>query len=464
MRRHHPTDSARRRRSRGVRSATAVLCVAAVSAGTVIASASARSTVAHRAASSGVQGPAKASLTVQLWGTTTVFANIWKSYTRNFRQDAQQETATARSAGANDQVSVSAFRLELSSGSNIPDIILLNRTEVPEFAATHQLANIGALIQKYVPGMSTSARALMQYNGSYIGVPYNINEKLWFYRKDLFAQAGINVNQIKTQAAFIAAGKKLHAKFPNDYIWNIASSPQAYVVGELESGNGTQIFDKKTGRFVVARDPGLREAFTSLAELRASGVVDTQFDDFSPQWQAALADGQVASVPSGSWMAEFLPMYAPKLAGDWGVTTWPSLGGDANGGGSEAGGPVMVIPNQIPTADKDAAVRFLIDMFMTKKGSLLTYKIGNVVPNVTAAQGAPAVVKNSYFGSSFIKAYKAASANYKVLNYDPSALLEIQIINNSLDTFLASGSTNPSSALRTAQQDMTAQIGNPFKK
>jgi ABC-type glycerol-3-phosphate transport system substrate-binding protein len=443
-----------------MRSTVALASVGAISVGVLAGGASAKST----AASSTVEGPAKAALTVQLWGSTTTYGNLWKSYKKNFPKDAQQQTLKLDSAGATDQNSVSAFRLELSSGSNIPDIILLNRTEVPEFAATGQIANIGPLIQKYLPGMSASAKALMDYNGKYIGVPYNINEKLWFYRKDMFAAAGINVNQVKTQAQFIAAGKKLQAKYPGDYIWNIASSPQQYVVGELESGNGTQIYDKKTGKFVVASDPGLKEAFESLAQLRASGVVDTQFDDFSPQWQAALADGQVASVPSGSWMAEFLPTYAPKLAGKWGVTTWPSLGGDKNGGGSEAGGPVMVIPSQIPTADKDAAVRFLIDMFMTKKGSLLSYPIGNIVPNVVAAQSAAAVKNNKYFGSSLIDAYKAASANYKVLNYDPAALQEIQIINNSLDTFLASGSTNPSSELATAQQDMSSQIGNPFKQ
>jgi multiple sugar transport system substrate-binding protein len=448
-------------RSRIVRTTAAALSVGAVSAGLLIASASAKSS---SAASATVEGPAKAALTVQLWGSTTTYGNLWKAYTKNFPKDAQKQTLKLDSAGATDQNSVSAFRLELTSGQNIPDIILLNRTEVPEFAATGQLANIGSLIQKYLPGMSASARALMNYNGKYIGVPYNINEKLWFYRKDMFAAAGINPNAVKTQAQFIAAGKKLQAKYPGDYIWNIASTPQAYVVGELESGNGTQTYDKKTGKFVAATNPGLRDAFTALQQLRASGVVDTQFDDFSPQWQAALADGQVASVPSGSWMAEFLPTYAPKLAGKWGVTTWPSLGGDKNGGGSEAGGPVMVIPSQIPTADKDAAVRFLIDMFMTKKGSLISYPIGNIVPNVTAAQGAPAVRDNKYFGSSLVNAYKAASTNYKVLNYDPAALQEIQIINNSLDTFLASGSTNPSSALATAQQDMSSQIGNPYKQ
>ena len=312
--------------------------------------------------------------------------------------------------------------------------------------------------------MSAAWRALATYNGDIVGIPININEKLWFYRKDMFKAAGIDPTKVKTQAQFIAAGKKLQAKYPSSYMWNLASSPQAYIVGEFESGNGTQIFNKSTGKFVVATDPGLTEAFKSLGQLRASGVVDPNYDDFSPQWQAGLADGQIASVPIGSWFDAFLPMYAPKLAGKWGVTTWPSLGNDPNGGGSEAGGPVVVIPKGVPTADKQAAIRYLIDMNMTERGSLLTYAAAGLVPNNTAAQNSPVLAASAYFGPSLIGAYKAASKFYKVLNYDPAALAEIQIINNALDTYLASGSTDPSSALGTAQQDMTAQIGNPYSQ
>jgi hypothetical protein len=86
------------------------------------------------------------------------------------------------------------------------------------------------------------------------------------------------------------------------------------------------------------------------------------------------------------------------------------------------------------------------------------------VPNVSAAQNSSAVLHDPYFGSSFIKAYEAASAHYTVLNYDPSALKEITILNNALDSFLASGSSDPTTYLQTAQQELTSQIGNPYKQ
>jgi ABC-type glycerol-3-phosphate transport system substrate-binding protein len=400
-------------------------------------------------------------LTLLTWGDAKYANGQFQLYKEFFSKDAQHTSLKVKVGGAGDIDAVNQFRLMLSSHS-APDIVQMNRSAVAEFAHAGQLANLKPYLSPYIPNMSPAAQALMQYNGSYVAVPYEVKAKLWFYRKDLFAQAGIDPRSVKTQADFIAAGRKLHAKFPESYIWNLAASPQAYILGEITSGNGARISDPKTGKFVVATDPGMRKAFKALADLRASGVVATDFDDWSPQWQSGLADGTIASVPIASWFSTFLPQYAPKLAGQWGVTTWPEIGGAANGAGSEAAGSVFVIPKA--SKHKAEALKFLADMFMTKKGSLLVFHAFGEVPNVTAAQSAPSVLDNSYFGASLVKAFQAASRTYKVFPYDPAALKEITTINNALSSFLASGSTDPTSALQTAQQQLTAQVGNPYRQ
>jgi ABC-type glycerol-3-phosphate transport system substrate-binding protein len=405
----------------------------------------------------------KGTTTISLltWGDAKYAKGQFQLYQEFFPKDSAHTKLDVRVGGANDTEAVNQFRLMLSS-HNAPDIVQMNRSAVAEFAHAGQLANVKPFLAAYLPGMTAAARTLMQYNGSYVAVPYEVKEKLWYYRSDLFAQAGIDVTKVKTQADFIAAGKRLHAKFPKSYIWNLAANPQAYILGEITSGNGARISDPKTGKFVVGSDPGMYKAFKALADLRASGVVATSFDDWSPEWQSGLADGTIASVPVASWFSTFLPQYAPKLAGKWAVTTWPEIGGAVNGGGSEAAGSVFVIPKG--SKHKAEALKFLADMFMTKKGSLLVFHAYNAVPNVTAAQKAPAVLDNAYFGASLIKAFQAASPAYKVFPYDPAALKEITTINNALSTFLASGSSDPTSALQTAQQQLTAQIGNPWKR
>lgn len=445
----HPTTHSRvrqRRRALGVRALIGTVAVLAVTGATY--------------ASASVSAPAATKLTLLTWGDAKYAKGQFELYKKLFSQHAKGTSLDVRVGGANDGDAINQFRLMLSSGKP-PDIVQMNRSAVAEFAERGQLANLEPYLKGYIPNVTAAARTLMKYNGTYVALPYEVKAKLWFYRKDLFAEAGIDVKQVRTQADFIAAGRKLRAKFPKSYMWNLPANPQAYVLGEIISGNGARISDPKTGKFVVGTDPGMRKAFKALADLRASGVVATDFDDWSPQWQSGLADGTIASVPIASWFSTFLPQYAPKLAGQWAVTTWPEIGGALKGGGSEAGGSVFVIPKA--SRNKAAAVQFLADMLMTRKGSLAVFaKYGNV-PNVTAAQTAPSVVKNSYFGPSLIQAFQAASPAYKVFPYDPAALKEISTITSALATFLASASSDPTAALQTAQEQLTAQIGNPYK-
>jgi ABC-type glycerol-3-phosphate transport system substrate-binding protein len=402
---------------------------------------------------------ADAKFTLMTWGDAKYANNQFALYKQVFPDKARQQTLSVIVGGAGDGDAVKKFRLALSSGSGVPDIMQLNYSAVAEFASQEQLTEIEPYVSDYLPGMSEAAKTLMQYDGKYVAFPYEVKAKLWYYRKDMFAAAGIDVASVKTQADFIAAGKKLQAKYPHSYIWNLAPNPVGYVLGEITSGNGSMIYDRDAKSFVVASNPGLRQAFTALKELRTSGVVNTKFDDFTPDWQKALADGTLPSVPIASWFTTFLPQYAPDGAGKWGVTTWPEIGGAV--GGSEAGGSVFVIPAK--ASNKAAAAEFLASMFMTTEGSTAVFKQAGQVPNVVAAQSDPAVVNNPYYGADVINAFKAAGKDYKLFPYDPASLAEQTILQNALAKYLASDATDPSAALQEAQQQMTSQIGDPWQ-
>ncbi|HEX2681816.1 MAG TPA: extracellular solute-binding protein [Candidatus Dormibacteraeota bacterium] len=404
--------------------------------------------------------PSNANITALTWGDAKYFNADFTLYKQLFPKDAQQQTLTVSIGGQNDGDAVSKFRLALSSHQNIPDIMEMNYSALPEFASQHQLADISSYVSSYLPAMSPSAKTLMQYQGAYVAFPYEVKEKLWYYRKDMFAAAGINASQIHTQQDFIAAGTKLRAKYPSSYMWNLAPNPQAYVMGEILSGNGSVLYDKSASKFVVDTNPGVRQTFTALRDLRSSGVVDTKFDDFTPDWQKALADGTLASVPIASWFSTFLPQYAPDGTGKWGVTVWPEIGGAI--GGSEAGGSVFVIP--AAAKNKAAAAKFLADVFMTSQAELALFKQFNLIPNVTAAQSDPAVTGNSFYGSDLISAFQAAGKDYKLFAYDPAGLKELSILQNALANYLSGSTNDPGSALSAAQQQMSAQIGNPYSQ
>jgi ABC-type glycerol-3-phosphate transport system substrate-binding protein len=401
-----------------------------------------------------------AKITMMTWGDAKYANNQFQLYKSNFPESAQQQTLNVIVGGQNDGDAVNKFRLALSSGTGIPDIMQLNYSAVAEFASQGQLTDIQPYVSPYLAGMSKAATTLMRYDGKYVAFPYEVKSKLWYYRKDMFAAAGIDVTKVKTQADFIEAGKALQAKYPNSYIWNLAASPQAYILGEITSGNGAKIYDRASNKFVVASDPGVKQAFIALKDLRKSGVVNPNFDDFTPDWQKALADGTVASVPIASWFTTFLPQYAPDGGGKWGVTTWPVIGGAQ--GGSEAGGSVFVIPAK--ATNKAAAAKFLASVFMTAKGSTAVFKQSGQVPNVVEAQADPAVVNNAYYGADLANAFKAADADYKLFPYDPASLKEQSILQNALAKYLASDAADPSGALQEAQDQMTAQLGDPYQQ
>ena len=406
-------------------------------------------------------GAANVPIKLQLWGDTSIAEKQFAQYLKSFPKESAGQTLIVSSAGKGDQEALQKFRLQLAAGKNIPDIIQLNYSALPEFAEAGVLADISPYVKKYLANVTPAARTLMTYNKKYFAFPYEVKAKLWFYRTDLFKQAGIDVTTVKTQSDFIAAGKKLQTVAPNSSMWNLGTNPAQYAWAMIVSGNGASYSQKTPCKITVGTDKGTAAAFRAIKDLRESGVVNTKFDDWTPEWQAGLADGTIASTLLASWFPQFLQQYAPDLAGKWGVTTWPTIGGAK--GGSESAGSVFVITKA--SKNKAAAAAFLANSLMTKKGAK-DFALANpgYLPNVESALNDPAIRNSKYFGTSLVDAYKAASKSYSIFPFDPAALKETSVLQAQMALYLASNEKDPSSFLKTAQEELTAQVGCPFKK
>jgi multiple sugar transport system substrate-binding protein len=400
-------------------------------------------------------------LTVQTWGDAVITQRMFGAYTAAYPDDAANQTFKISTGGASDGEAVDKFRLQLAAGEGIPDIVQLNYSALPEFAEAGILADVSPFVTDYLGNVTSAAQTLMQYKDQYLAFPYEVKNKLWFYRTDLFEQAGIDVSAVKTQEDFIKAGEALRAVAPDSSIWNIGPNPPEYVWAQIVSGNGARYSTQDPCEFVIADDEGTAAAFQAMKDLRESGVVNTGIDDFSPEWQAGLADGTIASVPIASWFPQFLEQYAPDLAGKWAVTTWPSIGGAENGGGSGSAGSIFVIPEA--SQHKEEAAAFLAKLFMTKEGSMgFAEAQPGYIPNVTAALEDPSIKNNAYFGTSLVDAFEAASDAYAIFPYDPAALKETGVLQEQMVAYLASADQDPSAFLQAAQDELTAQVGCPY--
>ena len=411
-------------------------------------------------AASTAQHDATGPITLQTWGDVKSIQTMFASYQAANKSTTQGTSLNVLSGGANDTDSIAKFRLELSAGKDIPDIMELNYSELAEFADSGVLGDLTGEIGPYLGNVTKAAQALTKYNRKSIAVPIQVNEKLWFYRSDLFAKAGIDPTKITTQADFITAGKQLQKVAPASYVWNIGPNPQQYQWGMIVSGNGASYSTKSpTCAITVGTDKGVAEAFHAMKDLRSSGVVASRIDDSTPQWQSGLADGTIASTLGASWLPTFLEQYAPDLKGKWAVANWPQIGGAI--GGSEAGGAIFVITNA--SRHKTAAANFLTKTLMTASGASAYMKDNpSYIPNVTSLLEDPAVQNNPYFGQSLIKTYLDASNSYKIFPYDPAANKETTVLSAQLANYLSSSADSPASYLKTAQDQLTAQVGCPF--
>jgi hypothetical protein len=226
-----------------------------------------------------------------------------------------------------------------------------------------------------------------------------------------------------------------------------------------------RFFADESGSFTVTSNPAFRESFALVRTLIDSGAVN-KIDDWSSDWQPAIADNKIASFLLANWLKFFLPTFAPTQAGLWNVALWPQFSPMADQRyGSEAGGSVFVVMKR--SANAQAAADYLRQAFFEKAGALAAYNA--IVLALSEKPQKPegmsdadfALQPGNYFGPAFARTELESYDYVKVLQYDPSASKGLDIAVQWLQKH-ASGAVDIDTALSSAQADMESQIGNPF--
>ena len=265
------------------------------------------------------------------------------------------------------------------AGDTLPDVSQLGNTWVPEFAALGALEDLGprtaasAVVRQddYFPGIWDTNRV----DGVLRGVPWYVDTRLLFYRRDILAQAGFREpprswdEWARAMAAIKArAGDRYAILFPlNEFEPLLALSLQ---------GPGELIVDGRRGGF---EGPAFRDA---LGFYLAA---------FAHQWAPAMSNTQISNVwtefgrgfyafyVSGPWnIAEFRKRLPPERQGDWMTAPLPGPHGP---GASIAGGSSLVVMKK--SRHKDAAwqlIEYLSEPAVQQRFHALT---GNMPPRRT---------------------------------------------------------------------------------
>jgi ABC-type glycerol-3-phosphate transport system substrate-binding protein len=412
------------------------------------------------------------NLKMMVWGRPDTANWNYAAFQRAAPDAAKAITVEPIIGGPGDAEVAEQFRLLLSAGGqDMPDIIRFNRTQVPEFAAAGALADLTEMIEPFRADMIDSAVALSSFEDRVHAIPAQLKSKVWYYRKDLFAEAGLDPATVTDIDAFVEAGKAFHAALPDSYIYNLRAQAPGYQQQDIMTSYApVSFYDREAGQFQITTHPGFRALYETLAKLNDPELA-APVDDFSPDWSPAFADGTIASSLINEWMTGFLPLYAPDQAGMWGVHAWPAVG--ESNQGSDAGGAVWVIPEQAP--NKEAAFEFLSTANLTKDGALALLEIGGLTPYVKSAREVvPDMAKPEasaenpipwgpeFFGEDYFPVVFAAEERMAWIDFDPSAPKELSLLSDWSERFVA-GETDVDGTLEGLQADLEGQIGDPWQ-
>ncbi len=360
--------------------------------------------------------------------------------------------------GSGDGDVATKLRLLLASRQELPNLIRLNYTQLPEFAEAGVLEPVKDYIAPYEDNIIDAAKSVMKYNDEYYAFPREIKPKVWFYRADIFKECGIDPYQVKTIDDYIAAGKKIQEKYPKACMENYNAPSQAYDLMMMMSGTENGRFCDKDGNYNFADNADVKLTFERIKKIKESGV-NSSVMEWSADWAPAFSSGEIVSQLMGGWFkTDFMNFKLEDQKGKWAIAPWP----EEIRQGSDAGGAIWVIPAE--SKNKEVSGSYISKLCFDNDAAKIVYDVTGIIPALKSAQEDPYFnAPHAYYASSLGPVNFEAMSYLKVYPYTPASSQEITIATQYLDEYIR-GKMTVDEALKAAQADMISQIGNPYKK
>lgn len=295
------------------------------------------------------------------------------------------------------------------------------------------------------------------YNDKVYGIPYEVNTTGFYYRKDLFEQAGVDINSIKTWDDLLEAGKIIKAKTGTallsiDKAATVADSAGLWqLLVNLQGG----FYFNGEGDITMSNAAGLK-ALEWIKKADEAGVVA----DVPGGWDNFIAringKAPVAVIPAESWAAGVFESDGKDMAGKWGVRLPPSV---EPGGLTAAisGGTYLSIAKT--SKNKDAAWAFVNYALGTLEGQQAVYAGGGMFPGFKPMLESTGFTKPSeYFGGVEVNKLfiDQLSQNTPVINYTSDYPRALKAYTDAQTKVLLSGA-DPKTALDDAAKLVAQQ-------
>jgi cellobiose transport system substrate-binding protein len=297
-----------------------------------------------------------------------------------------------------------ALLAALATGE-VPDIAAVEVSYSSQFKANPanfvDLRTLGAeeLEGDYMPWRWAQGLAA---DGSIIGIPTDLGGMAMCYRTDLFEAAGLPTDSAEVGAlwpdweSFIEVGKQFVENSDKAFIDSSYGS-----VFNLIQNQGTDFYYANDGTLIHETNPQVRKAFDTALAAHAAGL-SANIQQFEPEWNAAMANGDFAVLGCPAWMMNYIQGQAPDTAGNWNITSIPETGG--NWGGTQ-----LTIP---AASDNPQEAYEMIKWLLSPENQLEVFKLHGNFPSTPELYDTPEIQEftNDFFSGAPVGKIFAESA------------------------------------------------------
>jgi multiple sugar transport system substrate-binding protein len=223
----------------------------------------------------------------------------------------------------------------IKAGKGAPDIATMEYANLPQFALSGSLVDLKDFgFDRYEDQYSPAVWQMVNVGDGLYELPHNQGPMALFYNQSVFDAHGVAVPT--TWDEYLDAARKIHAADPEAYI-AADTGDNGFTQSMIWAFGGTP-FHTENGTDVTIdlADEGASAYAEFYQHLLDEGLL-APVSGWSDEWYKGLADGKIATLATGAWMAGSLASGVEQGAGQWRVAALPTVDGEPasamNGGG-----------------------------------------------------------------------------------------------------------------------------------
>jgi arabinosaccharide transport system substrate-binding protein len=289
--------------------------------------------------------------------------------------------------------------IALQSGKGAPDLADIEISMYANYlkGTTPALVPLNDIIEPIKDKLIMGRFESYAKDGNYYGVDYHVGATVMYYNTDILDKAGVSVDDIKTIADYVEAGKKVVAKTGIPFTVVEVTEHWTFYQEMIKAGsdifakNGDVILDNQTNIDIL-------QALSDWVNKDKIAVACPGGFTHSEEFWAFMNDGGAASLEMPFWYLNRFTDHMPNLKGKITVAPAPSW---TEGGARSAGMGGTGTSITVQCKNQELAKEFLAAAKLSREGSIKTYTVLGFDPLRWDVWDAPEITAPNQFTDYF---------------------------------------------------------------